>query len=122
MKTFLNCLVVLFLVSSCSKVEINDDSIIGIWENSIKSGSDTEKLAMDTEEWIFNDAYLGRYHGYSDEEIVFLTDFKWTVDGNVYTLSYPGTDLPDDQVVLVTNENGSHLEKLTGGRFAEKLN
>ncbi|CAN0603720.1 unnamed protein product, partial [Ectocarpus sp. 12 AP-2014] len=34
MKYVFNCLVLMVLVASCSKIEENNDAIIGIWQNT----------------------------------------------------------------------------------------
>jgi len=122
MKTFFNCLLVCVLFASCSKIETNNDPVIGIWYNSVKTATNTNKMVIDKEEWIFNDVYLGRFHGYNNDEVTFLTDFRWTVEGDVYTISYPGTDFPDDQVRMIVNEDGTHLVRITGSNFAVKQN
>ncbi|NJB71560.1 hypothetical protein GGR42_002022 [Saonia flava] len=124
MKNVLNCLTLLLVLSSCSKIDVNSDPILGIWSHNVKSGSTaiTDKVVIDSHEWIFNDAYLGRFHAYNDGEVVFLTDFKWTVEGEIYTLSYPGTDLQANQLKMIVNEEGDQLVKLSGSTFAIKQN
>ena len=122
MKTIFNCIVLLLLVASCSKIEENHDPIIGIWKNSVKTATNTNKMVVDSEEWIFNDVYLGRFHGYKNGEIVFLTDFKWSVNGDVYMVSYPGTDFPDDFVQMQETEEGTVLIRTQGNIFAQKQN
>lgn len=122
MKTFFNCLLVCVLFTSCSKIEINDDPVIGIWHHEVKTAVNTNKLMVDSEEWIFNDAYLGRFHGFKDDEIIYLTDFSWSVTNGVYTISYPGTDFPDDYVKMEETENGITLMRTEGQLFAEKQN
>lgn len=122
MKTVIHCVLLLVLVASCSKIEENNDPIIGIWKNSVKTATNTNKMVVDSEEWIFNDVYLGRFHGYKKGEIVFLTDFKWSVNGDVYTVSYPGTDFPDDFVQMQETEEGTVLIRTQGNIFAQKQN
>ncbi|PIB28760.1 hypothetical protein BFP77_08995 [Maribacter sp. 4U21] len=122
MKTFFKCLVVCILFASCSKIEINDDPVIGIWQHNVKTATNSNKMTVDKEEWIFNDVYLGRFHGYNGEEVTFLTDFRWTVEDDIYTISYPGTDFPDDKVKMVASENGTYLVRVTGSNFATKQN
>jgi len=122
MKTILSCILLLALVSSCSKIEENKDPIIGIWKNSVKTATNTNKMVIDNEEWIFNDVYLGRFHGYKRGEVVFLTDFKWSVNGDVYIVSYPGTDFPDDFVQMQETEEGTMLVRTEGNIFAQKQN
>jgi hypothetical protein len=122
MKTILSCIILLVLVSSCSKIEENNDPIIGIWKNSVKTATNTNKMVIDNEEWIFNDVYLGRFHGYKRGEVVFLTDFKWSVNSDVYIVSYPGTDFPDDFVQMQETEEGTMLVRTEGNIFAQKQN
>ncbi|WP_047246797.1 lipocalin family protein [Maribacter thermophilus] len=122
MRTLFNGVLLFILISSCSKIEPNDDPVIGIWEHNVKAATNINKMVVDKEEWIFNDVYLGRFHGYNNGEITYLTDFKWTVEGNIYTISYPGTDFPDDQAILIENEEGTHLQRLTGDTLAIKQN
>ncbi len=120
MKTLLNCLIALILVTSCSKIEVNDDPIIGIWKNTVKTATNTNKMTIDNEEWIFNDVYLGRFHGYKNGDVVFLTDFKWTINSGIYTVSYPGTDFPDDLVELKETEEDTLLVRTAGKIFAKR--
>lgn len=122
MRTLFNGILLCILISSCSKIETNDDPVIGIWEHNVKAATNSNKMVVDKEEWIFNDVYLGRFHGYNNGEVTYLTDFKWSVDGNIYTISYPGTDFPDDQAILVENEDGAHLKRLTGDTLAVRQN
>ncbi|MBU2996976.1 hypothetical protein KO500_11055 [Cellulophaga baltica] len=88
---------------SCSKTTtINDDPIIGIWTNTIELNSSTTEKTSETEyEWIFNDAYLGRYHEYSDDVLIMQTDFSWSIENGLYTIQYPGTDLPEETATLI---------------------
>ena len=122
MKTFFNCLLLCVLFVSCSKIETNDDPVIGIWQHTVKTATNTNKLVVDSEEWIFNDVYLGRFHGYKKGEVIFLTDFSWSVDDGIYTISYPGTDFPDDYVKMEETDNGFVLMRTEGRLFAEKHN
>ncbi len=108
MKTLITTLAItLFVLSSCSKDEaevINNDPIIGIWGMADKP-SKTAKNIKVKNEWIFNDAYLGRYHQYHNEEIVVITDFRWTSNEDVYIITYPGLDnRSEESVVLVDKQ------------------
>ena len=40
-----------------------------------------------------------------NQNIAFLTDFSWTNEGDTYTISYPGTDMPNDIVRIKTKSN-----------------
>lgn len=90
--------------NSCSEIPENNDPIIGIWSKAIISDTGNQ---LSKKEWTFNDAYLGRYHNYTYDNIVFITDFQWEVNDGIYTISYPGTDMPNDIVTmeLITKEN-----------------
>lgn len=108
-------LMVVFLVS-CSKIPENTDPVLGIW---FKAGTTSaENQGPDTkEEWIFNDAYLGRYQVYENQSVTFYTDFQWEQKNGLYTISYPGTEKPDqdarmtmiDEQEVLQHENGDVL-------------
>ncbi|MCG2459660.1 hypothetical protein K8352_02755 [Flavobacteriaceae bacterium F89] len=97
-------LVMLVLSANCTRIAENNDPIIGIWSKTDNTVANKSSEPSSLQEWIFNDAYLGRYHKYIDKKLEFKTDFKWSRDGDVYIISYPGTDLTDD---IVTMENTS---------------
>ena len=122
MKTLLNCMLIVLLVSSCSKIEENNDPVIGIWKNTVKTATNTNKMVVDNEEWIFNDVYLGRFHGYKAGKVVFLTDFKWTVSNGTYIVSYPGTDFPDNVVQMKETDKATMLLRTEGKIFALRQN
>ena len=122
MKSLWSYLILLILVVSCSKIEINNDPVIGIWKNNVKSATNSNQLVVDQEEWIFNDVYLGRFQGYKKGEIAFFTDFKWAFDGERYTISYPGTDFPKVKVIMVKEDGIIYLNHLTGKPFAIRPN
>ena len=122
MKALLNYMLVFVLVASCSKIEENNDPIIGIWKNTVKTPTNSNKMVVNGEEWIFNDVYLGRFHGYKSGKLVFLTDFKWSVNNGTYTVSYPGTDFPDDFIQIKEAEEGLLLLRAEGKIFAQRQN
>lgn len=93
----------LLVFASCSKAPINNDPIIGIWIHTIDDNSSANKSAQIEENWIFNDAYLGRYRQKENNVIFYRTDFSWRKDNDVYIISYPGTDRPDDVVTLISS-------------------
>ena len=98
---------------NCSEIPENNDPIIGIWSKTVISDTGNQ---LSKREWTFNDAYLGRYHDYTYNNIVFITDFQWSVENGVYTISYPGTDMPDEIVTLEpssTSNNKSSKEQNT---------
>jgi len=96
-------IIAIILVSNCSRIEENNDPVIGIWSNaSSSSDNQTNKQTTTRQEWIFNDAYLGRYHDLQNGSVTMKTDFKWTQKNGVYTVSYPGLpDKTNDVFVIV---------------------
>ncbi len=122
MKALLNCILITVFVTSCSKIDENNDPIIGIWKNTVKTATNSNKLVLDGEEWIFNDVYLGRFHGYNSGKVVFLTDFRWSVNNGTYTVSYPGTDFPNDFIHIQETEEGVLLLRSEGKIFAQRQN
>lgn len=108
--SFLTILAII-LASNCSQIEDNNDPVIGIWSNaSTNTNTTSQKLTTNKQEWIFNDAYLGRYHDLQNGQIIMKTDFRWSQKNGVYTISYPG--LPDkvnDTVIIVSNSQESNL-------------
>jgi hypothetical protein len=120
MKFIVSCLIIWVLVTSCSKIEENNDPVIGIWQHAVKTATNANKLVVDNEEWIFNDVYLGRFHGYKNGQLVYLTDFKWSVNNDIYIVSYPGTDFPNDLIEMKDTEDGTILMRTEGKIFAVK--
>ncbi len=106
---------------NCSKIIENNDPVIGIWSNeAITSASPTDKQTI-RQEWIFNDAYLGRYHTYTNQNLEFKTDFKWCQENGTYTISYPGTDIPNNKVFMeVSSEEAVMLLDIKGNILAIK--
>jgi hypothetical protein len=70
------------------------------------------------QEWIFNDAYLGRYHRYEGSKLAFKTDYSWEHEDGVYTISYPGTDMPKDVVSMKEDGQSAVLEDEKGNVLA----
>tara|TARA_R110000868_G_scaffold63190_13_gene190475 strand:+ start:1241 stop:1603 length:363 start_codon:yes stop_codon:yes gene_type:complete len=95
------CAILVF--ASCSKPATNNDPVIGIWVNTISNNSIDQKNVQTEYEWIFNDAYLGRFHQYENNVITAQTDFSWKKENGIYTISYPGLEKSDDVVTLVSN-------------------
>ncbi len=111
----------IILVSNCSRIEENNDPVIGVWSNtSTSSDSETEKPSTNRQEWIFNDAYLGRYHDLQNGSITMKTDFKWSQENGIYTVSYPGLpDKTNDYFVIVDqNSENSILQDKEGNLIA----
>ena len=78
-------------------VYANNDPVIGIWAQT-RAPEDPGAKHLQRVEWIFNDAYLGRYHVYEGTEITISTDFQWEARGTVYTIHYPGLKKVEDVV------------------------
>ena len=109
-------------VSNCSRIPENNDPVLGAWVRTELANEDTarDNSSTITEEWIFNDVYLGRYHRYSDNEIVFYTDFRWDVVEDVYTISYSQEELQEVQVALRSSDEKEMLELPNGTIFATR--
>ena len=112
-------IVVLISVSNCSEIPENNDPVLGIWAKIESEGINQEQTS-DREEWIFNDAYLGRYQQYEGNNITFYTDFGWTVENGVYTIEYRGTDIETQRVMLVNTDNPETLAYENGSHFATR--
>ncbi|MRI02167.1 hypothetical protein GH721_16605 [Kriegella sp. EG-1] len=110
-------LVIILIYTSCSQIEENNDPIIGIWNDKTISEANKSDENL-THEWTFNDAYLGRYHQYKNNVLDYKTDFRWTEDNGVYTITYPGTNLPDNIVSMVGTLSGDMLEFTDGNLLA----
>jgi len=105
----------IILASNCSRIPENNDPVIGIWSNiEVKSSSQTQKNT-NRQEWIFNDAYLGRYHNYNNGALDVLTDFRWEEEDGIYTISYPGLENRLDDVVTMIESNTGTILKATDG-------
>lgn len=111
----------IILASNCSRIPENNDPVIGIWSNvEVESISQTQK-STNRQEWIFNDAYLGRYHSYKNGKMDTLTDFRWSEEEGVYTISYPGLENKlDDVVTMIESENGTALKASDGHTMATR--
>ncbi|TMM57961.1 hypothetical protein FEE95_00600 [Maribacter algarum] len=109
----------IILASNCSRIPENNDPVIGIWSKvEVKSTSQTQK-STNRQEWIFNDAYLGRFHNYNNGKIDVLTDFKWEEEDGVYTISYPGIENKlNDVVTMIKSEDGEILKATDGKTLA----
>lgn len=107
-------IIAIIIASNCSRIPENNDPVIGIWiKLDVETQSENKRQTV-RQEWIFNDAYLGRYHKYTSSTLDFKTDFKWVrVDGE-YTISYPGTDMPPETVSMKESGDVVMLEDLNG--------
>ncbi|WP_343485615.1 hypothetical protein [Allomuricauda sp. d1] len=121
MKKFFSllCIISLIAISNCSRVPENNDPILGIWARTDISTAEGKQTTQ-REEWIFNDAYLGRYHSFNDEKLEFYTDFSWTIEDDVYTIEYRGTDIPEAKVKLMNVDFPETLQLQSGGHFATR--
>ncbi|WP_149275035.1 hypothetical protein [Pareuzebyella sediminis] len=121
MKRLLSLLAIvgIILVSNCSRIPENNDEVIGIWSDiEMESTSLTAKQETFRQEWIFNDAYLGRYHQKSNGKIIFKTDFRWSREGENYIISYPGTDMNNQIVSMQDSKEGIALADAHGNVLA----
>lgn len=111
-------IVAIILASNCSRIPENNDPVIGIWSNIEVSTSQSARSTI-KKEWIFNDAYLGRFHTYNNNQIEVLTDFSWKKEGEMYIISYPGLEnKTNDMVKMKDSENGLILEDANGQTIA----
>ncbi|MEZ2415080.1 hypothetical protein ACA086_08945 [Muriicola sp. E247] len=114
----LMAIVTIISVSNCTRIPENNDPIIGIWSKVEFAENSETGRQTNRQEWIFNDVYLGRYHSYDGNQLTVKTDFSWTQDKGVYTISYPGTDMPAHQVSLKNSDEGTVLEDVQGNILA----
>jgi hypothetical protein len=116
MKKFFSFIAIvgIILASNCSRIPENNDAVIGIWANSSTPENGESSKGPTRFEWIFNDAYLGRYHVYENGNIVVTSDFKWTQEDGIYTISYPGMDKDDDLVSMEESAEGTVLQDAKG--------
>ena len=122
MKKFFSFLTIMVIISmsNCSEIPENNDPILGIWSRSEILSEDGEIEDEVRQEWIFNDVFLGRYHSYSNNNLEFFTDFSWSLEGNIYTIIYTGTDIPSIDVTLEQTSNPEKLALTNGNLFAER--
>jgi len=107
----------IILVSNCSEIPENSDPVLGIWYKAVTISSETNILNT-KEEWIFNDAYLGRYQVYANNNVTFYTDFSWEQEDGLYTIKYPGTDKTPQHVRMVMMEAQEVLQDEEGNVLA----
>lgn len=72
------------------------------------------------QEWIFNDVYLGRFHQYSNDQLVVITDFGWSRKEGAYTIAYRTTNMANDVVHMKTTQNVEILVDLGGKILAHR--
>lgn len=109
----------IILTANCSRIEQNNDPIIGIWyQSKTATGDDTSKTTI-REEWIFNDVYLGRYHEITGNEITLQTDFKWSKTDGKYIVEYRGLqDKPNNVLTIEKSSDATLLKKADGNILA----
>ena len=111
----------IILVSNCTRIPENNNPVIGIWSDvQISEASKTAKQQSLRQEWIFNDAYLGRYHEKANGSITFKTDFRWTYENEVYTITYPGTDMEEKIVSMQSDDTSEMLADADGNIMATR--
>ncbi|MBC6998179.1 hypothetical protein [Cytophaga sp. FL35] len=114
-------IVAIVLASNCSRIPENNDDVIGIWsDEEINVSSPTAKQETVRHEWIFNDAYLGRYHRKTNGAITFKTDFKWSIEDDTYTITYLGTDMPVEHVHMQSTNGVTILADNQGQTMATR--
>ncbi|MDT0608080.1 hypothetical protein [Croceitalea rosinachiae] len=120
MKKFFSLLAIVTLisVSNCTRIPENNDPVLGIWSKTQINSLEGKQESTQKEEWIFNDAYLGRYHFYLGESLTFYTDFRWSSDAGVYSITYNEEELQDTEVIMNISEEHEQLEFADGGVFA----
>ncbi len=123
MKKLFSLLAILgiILVSNCTRIPENNNPVIGIWSDvEVSEATTTAKKQTLRQEWIFNDAYLGRYHEKTNGSITFKTDFRWTYENEVYTITYPGTDMGEETVSMQSGDDTEMLADTEGNIMATR--
>ena len=123
MKTIFSLFAILSIISftSCSEVTENNDPVIGIWVNTEMDTNTSAKATTVKKEWIFNDAYLGRFHSYNNNNLEVISDFKWTKKDDMYIISYPGLEnKANDMVVMKNSGSGTILKDMSGSTLATR--
>tara|TARA_R110002049_G_C8870229_1_gene538997 strand:+ start:129 stop:506 length:378 start_codon:yes stop_codon:yes gene_type:complete len=120
-KKFLSLVAICAIVflANCSRIEQNNDPIIGIWSQSKIITSDNSSKQTVRKEWIFNDVYLGRYHEINGTTITIKTDFNWSKQGDIYTIEYRGLeDKPNNYITIQNLEDNFLLKNKDGATMA----
>ncbi|WP_419214038.1 hypothetical protein ACNR9Q_07755 [Maribacter sp. X9] len=120
-KRFLSLVAIcaIIILANCSRIDQNNDPIIGIWSQSKIASTDNSSKQTIRKEWIFNDVYLGRYHEINGTTITLKTDFKWSKQDDNYTIEYRGLEGKPTEVFIIKNlEDGTYLETKDGGTLA----
>lgn len=121
MKKFFSLLsiVCIIAISNCTSIPENNDPILGVWARA-SSTLDNKNEKSTREEWIFNDVYLGRYQSYSNSNLVFYTDFKWSEEDGVYSIIYSDTEVTDVTVSIEEANEPEILALENGSVFATR--
>jgi hypothetical protein len=121
-KKFLSLVAIcaIIFLANCSRIEQNNDPIIGIWSQSKIITEDNASKQTVRKEWIFNDVYLGRYHEINGNTTTLKTDFKWSRQDNTYTIEYRGLEGKPNNILTIQNLEGGnvYLEEKDGGMLA----
>ncbi len=106
--------------ANCSRIDQNNDPIIGIWVDGDNLETTTSKANV-RKEWIFNDVYLGRYHEFQNDSLIIKTDFSWAQEDGIYTVIYSGLeDKPTHTLKIEKTKNGELLQLVNGTMLAIK--
>ncbi|MEZ4809372.1 MAG: hypothetical protein R2819_03350 [Allomuricauda sp.] len=114
------CIVSIIAISNCTSIPENNDPILGIWARNEFSTDENKSVDTAREEWIFNDVYLGRYQSYSNSKLVFYTDFKWSENNGIYTITYGDPQISDVTVSLIQANSPETLTLGNGSVFATR--
>ena len=120
-KKFLSLVAICAIVflANCSRIEQNNDPIIGIWSQSKIITTENSSKQTVRKEWIFNDVYLGRYHEINGTTITIKTDFNWSKQGDIYTIEYRGLeDKPNNYITIQNLEDNFLLKNKDGATMA----
>ncbi|MEH6778071.1 hypothetical protein [Maribacter arcticus] len=120
-KKFLSLVAICAIVflANCSRIEQNNDPIIGIWSQSKIITTENSSKQTVRKEWIFNDVYLGRYHEITGTTITLKTDFNWSKQGDIYTIEYRGLeDKPINYITIQNLEDNFFLKNKDGATMA----
>ena len=120
-KKFLSLVAICAIVflANCSRIEQNNDPIIGIWSQSKIITTENSSKQTVRKEWIFNDVYLGRYHEINGTTITIKTDFNWSKQGDIYTIEYRGLeDKPNNYITIQNLEDNFFLKNKDGATMA----
>ncbi|WP_299486215.1 hypothetical protein [uncultured Allomuricauda sp.] len=102
-------------ISNCSSIPENDNPILGTWvKNSLNPDETTNKSSTTREEWIFNDVYLGRYQTYTNSNLTYYTDFRWSEEDGKYSITF-GDDQVTDVIVSLQESNDPEILALENG-------